>query len=442
MRLRETIERAAELLRKEAISDFEIFGISSDIIRAESKGQQLESLTRSNESGISIRILIEGAMGFSYGFEANENLIDAAVTSARYQFKDNHNHFPEPRAAGYRNIEVFDPEVASMSPDDCVGRAVQLEKAARESDQRVEKVRKASFSRSSSTVHIINSNGIQGFFSVTSVGTSLMVTVRQGAEVQSGYDFDFNHRLRGFDVDKVGRAAVARAAALLGARQLKTTTIPVLFDPMTTAEMIEFISDAFLGENVIKGKSYLGDKLGLKRFSDCITLYDNPLDERASDTCPFDGEGVPSQHSILVEQGTVKGFLYDSYWASVAGKDSTGNSVRSGYRSWPSLNIRHMCLDPSSEPMSQALSNLPQVLKVTDIMGMHTANPITGELSVGITGILLEHGSPAYPVREAALSGNIYDMFSRVISVGDDVRKSGQVLCGSLLVDAVDISSQ
>jgi PmbA protein len=92
--------------------------------------------------------------------------------------------------------------------------------------------------------------------------------------------------------------------------------------------------------------------------------------------------------------------------------------------------------------MSQALSNLPQVLKVTDIMGMHTANPITGELSVGITGILLEHGSPAYPVREAALSGNIYDMFSRVISVGDDVRKSGQVLCGSLLVDAVDISSQ
>jgi PmbA protein len=441
MGLRETVEKAAKLLRNKSINDFEVFGISSDIIRAESKGQQLESLTRSNESGISIRVLIQGAMGFSYGFEASENLIDAAVTSAHYQFKDAHNRFPTP-GAGYASIEAYDPEVASMGPDDCIGRAVQLENAAHESDPRVEKVRKASFSRSSSRVHIMNSNDIQVFFSMTSVGTSLMVTVRQGSEVQSGHDFDISHQLRSLDVEKVGRSAVARAAALLGAKQLKTTRMPVLFDPMTTADMIEFISDSFLGENVIKGKSYLRDKLGMKCFSECITLSDNPLDERAADSCPFDGEGVPSQNSILVEEGTVKGFLYDSYWASVAGKDSTGNSVRGGYRSWPSLSIRHICLNPSCEPMSHVLSNLPQVLKVTDIMGMHTANPITGELSVGINGILLEHGRPLYPIREAALSGNIYEMFSRVISLGDDVREFGQILCGSLLIDAVDISSQ
>jgi PmbA protein len=99
-------------------------------------------------------------------------------------------------------------------------------------------------------------------------------------------------------------------------------------------------------------------------------------------------------------------------------------------------------LEPSCEPIDSSLANLPQVLKVTDIMGMHTANPITGELSVGINGILLEKGMPAYPVREAALSGNIYEMFSRVISVGNDAREFGQVLCGSLLVDVVDISSQ
>jgi PmbA protein len=82
------------------------------------------------------------------------------------------------------------------------------------------------------------------------------------------------------------------------------------------------------------------------------------------------------------------------------------------------------------------------VLKVTDIMGMHTANPITGELSVGINGVLLEKGSPVYPVREAALSGNIYEMFSRVLAVGDDPRSFGHVLCPSILVDALDISSQ
>jgi len=441
MGLRDTVEKAATLLRKKSIHDFEVFGISSDTIRVESKELELESLTRSNESGIGIRVLIDGAMGFSYGAESSENLIEAAVTSARYQFKDGHNRIPEPKA-GYSAVESFDPEVASMSPDDCISRAGSLEGAARQADPRVEKIRKASFSRASSHVRIINSNEVEAAYSTTSAGASLMVTVREGSDVQSGYDFDFSHNLSRIDVEKVGRSAVARAAALLGARQIKTRRIPVLFDPSSTAEMLEFISDAFLGENVIKEKSFLRNKLGSMCFSQCITLSDNPLDERAADACPFDGEGMPSQHTILVDEGIVKSFLYDTYWGSVAGIESTGNSVRGGYRSWPALGIRHICLEPSCEPISSSLSSLPRVLKVTDIMGMHTANPITGELSVGINGVLFENGKAVYPVREVALSGNIYEMFSRVLCVGDDTREFGNVLCGSLLVDAVDISSQ
>ncbi|MCK7474527.1 MAG: hypothetical protein MZV49_15385 [Rhodopseudomonas palustris] len=91
-------------------------------------------------------MLIDGAMGFSYGAESSENLIEAAVTSARYQFKDGHNRIPEPKT-GYSAVESFDPEVASMSPDDCISRAVSLEGAARQADPRVEKIRKASFPR-------------------------------------------------------------------------------------------------------------------------------------------------------------------------------------------------------------------------------------------------------------------------------------------------------
>jgi len=437
----DTMERARALLKTKSIKDFEIFGIFSDAIRAESNHGEVDFLNRSSESGISIRVLMDGAIGFSYGKDADDALIDAAITSARYQFKDKHNQFPS-LIGGYPSINAFDQNIASLSPDDCIMRSIQLELAARDADPRVENIRKASFSRSSANIQILNSHGIQSSFSVTSIAASLMVTVRQESDVQSGYDFDFSHVLSGFDVVRVGRSAVSRAARMLGARQLKTMKIPVLFDRDTTAEMIEFISDAFLGENVIKGKSALKDKLGKNCFSECIKLSDNPLDTRSADSCPFDGEGVPSQNTLLVNDGSVVAFLYDTYWATIAGKQSTGSSVRGGYRSWPSLSIRHICLNPSCEPMSHVLSNLPQVLKVTDIMGMHTANPITGELSVGINGILLEHGRPLYPIREAALSGNIYEMFSRVISLGDDVREFGQILCGSLLIDAVDISSQ
>ncbi len=441
MGLENTVEKAADLLGKRSIQAFEIFGISSDSIRAESKDREVSFLNRSNETGISLRVLVNGSMGFSYGYEADDQLVESALTSARYQFKDTHNRFPEP-GPGYADMKVYDENTAALSTDDCIEKAVELEKAAQEYDPRVEKVRKASFSRSASRVVIVNSHGIRSSFRVTSAGTSLMVTARDGSDIQTGYDFDFSHHAADIRVEEVGRSAVDRAVSLLGARRVRTMRIPVMFDPSTTADMLEFISDAFLGENVIKGKSYLRDKLGSKCFSECITITDNPLDERSSDACPFDGEGVPSQRTILLDKGVLQSFLYDSYWGSAAGKPSTGNSSRSGYRSWPTLGIRHLCLEPACESIRGALAGLPQVLKVTDIMGMHTANPITGELSVGINGILLEKGAPAYPVREAALSGNIYEMFTRVISAGDDAREFGHVLCGSLLIDAVDISSQ
>ena len=441
MDLSETMERARELLEKRSTGDFEIFGMASDTIRAESKKEEVDFLTRSSESGISIRVLIDGGMGFSYGKEADDALVDAAETSARYQFRDALNHFPDQQVE-YQEVHALDPEVVPLDPDGCIQNAVLLEHSARNADPRVENIRKASFSRSFSEVCILNSHGIRAHFNVSSVSASLMVTVRQDGDVQSGYDFDFSHSLAGFDVEKVGRSAVERAASLLGARQFRTARIPVLFDRTSAAEVMEFIADAFLGENVIKGKSALKDKLGTRSFSECINITDNPLDPRAADVCPFDGEGVRSRRTDLVKDGVILSFLYDSYWARHAGTATTGNSVRGGYRSWPTLGTRHFSVDAGPGPISEMLENLPLVLKVTDIMGMHTANPITGELSVGVNGILFEKGSPVFPVREAALSGNIYEMLGRVLAVGDDTRGFGHVLCPSILVDAVDISSQ
>ncbi|MGC9323737.1 MAG: TldD/PmbA family protein [Desulfomonilia bacterium] len=440
MELQDKILRAIAVLKEKSIREYEVFGVTSDTIRTESKDYQMAYLNRSKESGISVRVLIDGSMGFSYGPEATGDLIDAAIHSARYQFKDEYNHIPT-SAEDYPVLVAFDSSVNALMPDECVEQAVLLEKCARNADSRVEKVRKASFSRSLNHVQILNSNGVDQSFDLSTISASLMVMVREGSDAQSGYDFDFKHTQDEMNIENIAKGAVSRATELLGARQIQTMRIPVLLDPMSTAQVLEFISDAFLGENVIKEKSYLKDRLGTKCFSPLIRLTDNPLDSHAADACPFDGEGVPSQVTTLVDDGVVTGFLYDSYWGKVAGYPSTGNSIRGGYRSWPNLGIRHICLQGSEEGLPAVMGNLKHVLKVTDIMGMHTANPVTGELSVGVNGILLDTGVPLYSVREAALSGNIYEMFSRVLAVGNDHRELGQVQCPSVLIDSVDISS-
>jgi len=193
---------------------------------------------------------------------------------------------------------------------------------------------------------------------------------------------------------------------------------------------------------VLKGKSFLKDKLGEACFSPLVTLTDDALDGRAADACPFDGEGVRTRRSVLAQNGVIRSFVYDTYWGNAAGAGSTGNSLRGSYRSTPSAGVRHLVLEPGTGGIASELRGLPQVLKVTDIMGMHTANPITGEFSVGVNGILLERGETACPVREAAISGNIYRLFSAVAAVGADAREFGSVLCPPVLMESVDISAQ
>ena len=441
MKLGDKIAQAVDLLKGKEISEFEVYGSSVDTIRAESKDCAVGSLNRSNESGISIRLLDKGAMGFAYGPEATAELVDSAMTSARHQFADEYNHIPQNQDA-YVAMDLFDQAVSDLPADDCITQAIMLEKSARDSDSRVQQVRKASFSRTIASTHIVNSHGVDVSSRSSFVSASIMVMAKDADDTQSGYEFDFSHRLRDINVGLVGKEAAKKATDLLFAKNIKTMKIPVVFDNTSTAQMLDFISDAFLGENVIKGKSYLKDKIGKPCFSPDITLADNPLDIRCSDACPYDGEGVPSQKTVFVENGTVLAFIYDSYWGRVAGELSTGNSVRSGYRSVPSLGVRHICMEPGKEDLIQKLVGLKQVMKITDIMGMHTANPITGEFSVGVNGMLLNGCNTVYPVREAAISGNIYEIFSRVVAVGNDAREFGHVLCPSVLIDSMDISSR
>jgi PmbA protein len=439
--LDEKIEKAVSLIKNAGIDRYEVFSLSADIIRAESENRLMKGLERSSESGLGIRILKNGSMGFAYGSHADKNLIDSAIVSASHQFADDFNVIPE-RCGEYKPADIFDLNISALTAEECIERAIVLETAAREYDRRILQIRKASFARAISKVRIVNSSGIDVSGSATYCTASIMVMAGSGEDMQSGYDYGVTHRLENLDIGKVGRTASQNAVSMLGARHINTSRMPVMFDNTTTAEIIESISGSFVGENVLKGKSLLKDRLGDLFFSKCITLADNPLDPDSIDSFPFDGEGIASRKNILIEGGRVASFVYDSYWGKRAGgMPSTGNSVRGSYRSAPVLGIRHLYLEPGSD-MAGVLNGLGRTIKVTDIMGMHTVDPISGEFSVGINGIMLENGVPAYPVREAAIAGNLFSILGNVVHVGDDMRSFGNVQTPSILIEEMDVSSK
>jgi PmbA protein len=438
--LDEKIEKALSLLKNKGIGSFEIFASFSDTIRADAEEGEMKNLERAAESGISLRILSSGSMGFAFARDAGEELIGSAIKSAKYQFADEHNVLPVP-VGEYTGADIFDGETERLSAEECLEKAKEIEHSALAYDERVRQVRKAAFARTLSCVRIMNSAGIDVKGSTTYCSASVMVMAGSGSEMQSGYDFSISHNLKDIDLEKTGRTASKNAVSMLGARRISTCRMPVLFDNATTADILEAISGSFVGENIIKGKSLLKDKLGELYFSPCITLLDNPLEKDSISSFAFDGEGVASRKNILIEKGRVASFVYDSYWGNAAGLASTGNSIRGSYRSSPSLGVRHLMLEPG-KGMSGVLHGLKQVLKITDIMGMHTVDPISGEFSVGVNGILIENGTDAYPVREAAIAGNLYSMLGHVVHVGDDIRSFGSVRTPSILIEEMDVSSQ
>jgi PmbA protein len=157
-------------------------------------------------------------------------------------------------------------------------------------------------------------------------------------------------------------------------------------------------------------------------------------------TFPFDGEGVESQKTPVVISGKVRGFLYDFYWASREGGRSTGNSAREGIKAPPSLGISNLYIEGGDRPFSDLLADLHNGIVIEEVMGIHTANPISGDFSLGAAGFWAERGRPVHPVKGIAISGNVLDLFKSIEEVGADFRFTGKLGSSSLRTSKLAIS--
>jgi PmbA protein len=124
---------------------------------------------------------------------------------------------------------------------------------------------------------------------------------------------------------------------------------------------------------------------------------------------------------------------------------STGNAVRSGFSGLPSVGISNLYIEPVSKTdvisPGDIFRTVDKCLYVTEAMGVHTANPITGEFSIGVSGLWIEKGEISFPVKEAVISGNLLSFFENIEAVGDDLRFFGNVGAPSLLFAPTDISA-
>jgi PmbA protein len=252
--------------------------------------------------------------------------------------------------------------------------------------------------------------------------------------------------LSAVSAEKTAARAAYGALKLMGSRRFKTAKkCAVALENHVAVDFLSVLASSLSSENVQKGKSMLADKTGSKIVSERMCLVDDALLARASGSRPFDAEGVASRRNVLVEGGVLRGFAYNTHTAAKGGVSSTGNAVRGGISSVPGVGFSNLCIEPVSKefvyPVGGLVSIYDECLLITDVMGMHTANTVSGDFSVGVNGLWVEGGKISYPVKEAVVSGNILGFFEKVEAFGDDLKFYGSTGSPSLLVRDVEVSA-
>ena len=219
-----------------------------------------------------------------------------------------------------------------------------------------------------------------------------------------------------------------------------TQKAAVVLDPYIATNFLGLLSPALSAEAVQKGRSLFAGKVNQAVASPLITVVDDGRLPGGIASAPFDGEGVPTSETVLIDQGQLKGFLHNTYTAAKEGVSSTGNGVRSSFKSTPEVGSTNFFIRAGEKSPEQLIKEVPKGLYVTEVMGMHTANPISGDFSVGASGIWIEKGELTRPVRGVAIAGNIMDLLGAVDAVGSDLEFFGGKGAPTLRVSSMSLS--
>jgi PmbA protein len=433
---------------KRGADETEVYVKTSKSLSIEVKEQEIDTLESSMTMGYCIRVIKDNRLGFSYSTNPDEmdTVAENAIEAAKYSEPDDYLELPsalQPSVATPQPL-IFDNDIASLSEDEAINRTLLIEGSAFNEDNRIKKIRKASGSFSTNNTCIVNSHGINAHYLSTGCSAQIMAIAEQGSESQLGWDYQGSRFLKDVSFEEVGRNAARRAVQLLGARKIKPVKGFVLLDNSVSTEFLGILSSALSSESVQKKKSMLAGKRGDLVLSDRLNIIDSGLLDGKLGSKPVDDEGVPTSHKILIEKGILNGYLYNTCTAKKDGIASTGNAVRGGFTGIPTVGPTNLYIEPVSKEYTNDFHGLIKTvdkgLYVIETMGMHTANPISGEFSVGASGLWIENGEIKHPVKEAVISGNILDLFKKVVMVGSDLRFYGNIGAPCLLIEEIDIS--
>ena len=409
---------------------------------------QVETLKESGSKSIGVRVFHGKRAASTYSSDFSRDGLDrmmkSALELAKITSEDPFSGLPEPEQLGSiaGDLNLYSADVYSLPGEERINYARRAEKAALDFDPRIKNSEGGSFDAATGHKVLANSHGFVGEYqrSYCSVAAVPIAQSDNGA-MQRDYWYAVARSLSRLESpEHVGKVAAQRTIRRLGARKVKTAHVPVVFDPLVATSIIDHIFEGVNGDSVYRGASFLAGKLGHKIAGDRVTVIDDGTMPGGFGTSPFDGEGVPTRRTVVIENGVLKSYLLNTYTAKKLGLQTTANASR-GLAGTPGIGPGNYFLQPGTKTPQQIISEIKDGLYVTEFLG-HGANLVTGDYSRGASGLWISGGELTFPVEEITVAGNLKEMFFNISEIGNDLEFRGAMACPTIRVDGLTVGGE
>jgi PmbA protein len=419
--LTDLAERLVAAARRHGADAADAVALRSMSLSVEVRDGAVEESQRSEGDDIGLRVLVGRKQAVVSTNDASPSGVDAladrAIAMARAAPEDKFAGLADRAllATKFPALDLLDPDMPGVDI---------LEQRAREAEAAGLAVKGVSKSGGASAAA-----GIGGFVLVTSDGFhgttmgsrhSVSMSAIAGEGTGMEVDYDYSSVLHAADLESaaaIGRSAGERAVARLNPRKVATRRVPVVFDWRVAGTLIGHLVSAANGAAIARKTSFLREKLGQRIFAPGIAVIDDPLRQRGQRSRSFDGEGVATRVTKIVEDGVLKTWLLDCATARELGLETTGHAQR-GASGTPSPGPSNLHLAPGKQSPEEMIAEIKDGFFVTDLIGMGV-NLVTGDYSRGAAGFWIENGERTFPVSEVTIAGDLGEMFASLTPAND-----------------------
>ena len=396
---------------------------------------EVETIEYNRDKGLGVTVYFGHKRGHAstsdLSPQAIKDTVAAAVSIARYTASDEFAGLADENllAREIPDLSLYHPW--DLSVEQAIELAKNCEAAAFAVDKRIDNSEGASVSTQESLFMYGNSLGFLSGYPSSRHDISCAVIAEDGGMQR---DYWYSSRRDASDLESaeaVGRKAGERTVRRLGARKIKTTECPVLFEAPIASGLIGHLVGAVSGSSLYRKSSFLLDSLGQQIFAPFVQIRELPHIPKGLASSPFDSEGVATHARDLVKDGVLQGYFLGSYSARKLGMASTGNAGGN----------HNLIIESSGQDFAGLLKMMDKGLVVTELLG-HGINPVTGDYSRGAAGYWVENGEIQFPVEEITIAGNLKDMFRQIAAVGSDILIQGSKQCGSILIEKMTVAGE